>query len=89
MTSGISGNFFYLGTDNTILSFQVNPQNDINAPAQVWTPDRDDWSDVPQSQEPGGDAVWSGDYYSIDQSQVPAMQQQCRERYAAFRARFK
>jgi hypothetical protein len=79
--------FFYLGTDHTIMGFAVNPQNDINAPAQVWVPDRDNWQDVPDGQNPGGDAVWSGDYYGIDESQLPAMQQRCRDQFAGFKAR--
>lgn len=88
MTSEIPGKFFYLGTDHTILSFEVNPQNDINADALIWSPNRDTWRDVPNGQEPGGDAVWSGDYYKIDASQVPAMQQQCRERQAKHDAKY-
>jgi hypothetical protein len=77
-------NFFYLGTDHSILSFETNPQTDTNAPAMLWFPSYDQWH---KSGYIGGDAVWSGDFYPIPKSTVIGFQQQCRDRFAGFKAR--
>jgi hypothetical protein len=77
-------NFFYLGTDFSILSFETNPETDTNAPAMLWFPKGDQWH---ESGYIGGNAVWSGDYYPISESAVTRFQQHCRDRFAGFKAR--
>lgn len=66
-----------------IVSFEVNPQMDTNAPAKSWDPSNpnDEWTDVP-GLSMGAQVVWGGDYHQIDESQVAGIQQLCRDHRA-------
>lgn len=62
-----------------IVSFETDPQTDINADAKCWHPASDEWVDCPGSTGIGVDALWSGDYTQIPAASVPEMQQRCRD----------
>ncbi len=44
-----------------IVSFEADPQTDINADAKCWYPASDEWVDCPGSTGIGVDVLWSGD----------------------------
>ena len=60
-----------------IVSFETDPQTDINADAKCWHPASDEWVDCPGSTGIGVDALWSGDYTQIPAASVPEMQHRC------------
>jgi hypothetical protein len=54
-----------------IVSFETDPQTDINADAKCWHPASDEWVDCPGSTGIGVDVLWSGDYTQILAASVP------------------
>ena len=80
--------YYVEGGDTAIVSFETDPQDDINADAKKWHPKfGDEWVDCPGSTGIGSSVMWSGDYYPIPEEQVPDFQERCRRGFAEHRAR--
>jgi hypothetical protein len=62
-----------------IVSFETDPQTDINADAKCWHPASNEWVDCPGPTAMGVDVLWSVDYTQIPAASVPEMQQRCRD----------
>jgi hypothetical protein len=70
---------FYAEIVFSVVSFETDPSEDINADAKVWTPQNDVWVDRLGSTGIGADVHWGNDYREIPESAVPEMQRRCRE----------
>jgi hypothetical protein len=64
-----------------IVSFETDPQQNINADAKCWHPATDKWVDCPGSSGIGSTVLYGGDYTPIPEAAVPDMQQRCRDLY--------
>jgi hypothetical protein len=69
-----------------IVSFEVDPSEDINADAKFWTPHTEMWVDCPGSTGIGVDVRWGTDFHRIPESAVPEMQRRIRDRVQRYQA---
>lgn len=78
--------FYYEdGVDCKIMSFDVNPQIDVNAPAKIWIAGQgEEWKPM-NTDTAGATALWSGDWHLIDESQLATMQSVLRTRRAGYK----
>lgn len=80
--------YFVESGNTSIVGFETDPQDDINADAKKWHPKfGDEWADCPGSTGIGSDVLWGGDYYPIPEEQVSDFQDRCRQAFAEHRAR--
>lgn len=79
--------YYVEGGNTSIISFDTDPHEDINADAKKWHPKFvDKWVDCPGSTGIGSSVLWSGDYYPIPEEQVPDFQDRCRRAFATHMA---
>lgn len=78
--------YYVEGGSISIVSFETDPQDDINADAKIWHPKRGAWRDCPGSTGIGTDVLWSGGYYPLPESEVPEFQRRCRVAFSQFKA---